>query len=316
MNRTRLLYILFIAVISLPGCSGCKTDPNRIVVPVCTCIVRGAIWTKDPNPPANTPIPPGEGGYWIHTATQTLTDEVNQLVYDANNNVWIPGADIAMFPLTDKSDGYIKVIDDPDLSAGKYGDIEGTIAGGELVAGKCRAAWAGTITQDGLVLVVCRKIINNDGSATPESGFADPYAAVLARNGGADLCSFPRNLTKDDVKDKYIIIQDPLLLGLAGQRGNGIPFVILAHEFGHVLMLGHGDGLDNDGNGKLPPDAGPRLFDQSCDVPEFNQYDILGKTTSLMDTYVESVKTITPLQRECARTVAPLLPGAFGATGP
>jgi hypothetical protein len=166
---------------------------NRIALPVCACIVRGAAWTKDPNPTGNTAMVPGEGGYWIHVGNEVLTNQVNQIVYAANDKVWIPGADIAMVPQIDQRDGYIKVIDDPDPSVGKYGDIEATPAGGRLVAGKCREAWGSSLIPDGLVLIVCRNVINNDGSKTGESGFAEPYDAVLARDGGADLCSFPRN---------------------------------------------------------------------------------------------------------------------------
>jgi len=300
-NFPRLILHIPIIIFLVSLFQNCKdADPDRIALPVCACIVRGASWTIDPN---NTKD-------WIHTGNSKLTNDVNQLIYQTNDKVWIPGADIAMVPQIAKDDGFIKVIDDPDLSVGKQGDIEATQAGGALIAGKCREAWGNSLIQDGLVIIIAHNLIYNDGQVTMFSGYSDPPDLVLARNQGKDLCSFPRNLTKDDLRGKYILIEDPKLLGLNGEAGNGLPYVVLGHEFGHVLMLGHGDGLDNDGNGALPPTNGPRLFDAYCDINEYNTKDLQANTVSLMDRTVGGVTTITPLQRECARTVAALLPGS------
>ena len=288
----------------IAGFNSCKdSDPNRIAMPVCACIVKGTAWTKNPNIP----------GDWVRSANATMSNMVNQIIYDANDKVWIPGANIALIPQINKEDGYIKVIDDPDQSVGQIGDIEATPDGGKLVAGKCREAWGNSLVPDGLIIVIAHKLIFNDGTATPYSGFTEPYDAVLARNHGADLCGFPQNLNKSDVKGRYILIMDPKLLGLNGEEGNGIPYVVLAHEFGHTLMLGHGDGLDNDGNGKQAGEVGPRLFDFNCDFHEWKKYDDQpNQPTSLMGKVSGYNLLVTPLQRECARAVAPLFPGAVG----
>src|SRR5439155_6310003 len=68
------------------------------------------------------------------------------------------------------------------------------------------------------------------------------------------LCIAPRRLTAIDTD--YAFVQD-------GQFGNfqNEDALVLAHELGHVLLLGHGNGLDDDHNGTLPPGPGVRLYD-------------------------------------------------------
>src|SRR4249919_4224588 len=94
MNHIRLIAILLF--VSAGGESCNHPGSTRIAFPVCACIVRGTEWTRDPDPPKNTQIPPGEQGYWIHTGNTNLTYLVNQLINDANDKVWIKGAEIAM----------------------------------------------------------------------------------------------------------------------------------------------------------------------------------------------------------------------------
>jgi hypothetical protein len=302
-------------LIIVTGTYSCN-DSKRIVVPVCTCVLRGAVWTKDKNQNQSSPLPPGEDAYYVHNGNSILSYNVTELITKSNEDVWAPGADIALLELMG-SDGEIQVIDDPDLTSGKYGEIVASTFGsseGEEAARRCRAAaWGRAAIPDILVIVIARKLINSDGSSSPMSGISEVYNQVLKRNNGIDLCSFPRNLTKDDTKGKYIILTDPTLLGLDGSKGNGIPYVVLAHEFGHVLMLGHGDGLDNDNNSQLPPNPGPRLFDAYCDPAEYNNYDVTSSTPSLMIAKAGYIKSITILQKEIARTVASLMPAAFGS---
>jgi hypothetical protein len=301
MKRSNVAsFLLLIILNSFINCN--NSNPDRIALPVCPCILKGTKWTAIS----------GRQGEWIQTGNTDLTFKVSQVVYEANDNVWIPGADIAMVPQI-SDDGYIKVIDDPDLNFGDPGDVYASDEEGSLLASKCREVWAGSIVEGGLVLIIANKIINSDGSRVGMSGYSENYKSVLARNSGLDLCNFPRNLSKNDLLNRYMIIEDPMHFGLKGEKGNGIPNVILAHEFGHVLMLGHGDGLDNDNNGKQPGENGPRLFDAYCDFNEYKQFDEQPtQPRSLMNMVAGGNTTITPLQRECARNVAVLLPGAAG----
>lgn len=292
----------------IAGAFSCNhVDNNRIAIPVCTCAVRGATWTIDQKPDKNIPLPAGEDNYFIRQGNAVLTNHVTDLVYGSNDNVWIPGADVAMIELLN-ADGDIPVIDDPDVTTGKYGAISISglgITEGSLAAQKCREAYGKPADANDLVIIIARNLINNDGSATSESGYTEKYD-----NTGMNLCNFPRSITGENMKGRYIMLDDPALYTTSA--GHGIPYVILAHELGHVLMLGHGDGLDNDNNGQQPPNNGPRLFDEYCDLPEYKKYDLTGDLRSLMSPVVGYKKNITPLQKELARSAAGLMPGVTG----
>lgn len=99
--------------------------------------------------------------------------------------------------------------------------------------------------------------------------------------------------------------------------GSGSPVTVLAHELGHNLLLGHGNGLDDDGDGLLPGLAGPRRYDEICDpdwlVPPRNTdvAEDVGSANpcSLMQNFACST-TLRPLQVETARGVAGFVPGS------
>ena len=301
-RHARLIILLFV----IAGAVSC--DNNRIAFPVCTCAVRGSTWTIDQKPGTKIPLPTGEDNYFIHRGNTLLTSQVTDLIYSANDNAWIPGADLAMVALLD-ADGNIPVIDDPDVTTGKYGAISISSIGvteGSLAAQKCREAYGKPADADDLIIIIARNLINNDGSATNESGYTENYDNIDKMN----LCNFPRNITRENTKGRYIVLDDPALYTTSA--GHGMPYVILAHELGHVLMLGHGDGLDNDNSGQLPPGNGPRLFDEYCDFPEYKKYDLAGNQRSLMSPVVGYNVNITSLQKELARGVASLMPGATG----
>jgi hypothetical protein len=136
----------------------------------------------------------------------------------------------------------------------------------------------------------------------------------VQRNGGADLCNVPRKLTAADLLGPYAVIVDPSLFYLTQPRhGTGEGGIVLAHELGHLLLLAHGDGLDNDANGSLPPVDGTRRFDDDCDHSEYSRIDAApGNLGSLMSAENVALTSITALQKELARTAAALAPGALG----
>jgi hypothetical protein len=134
-----------------------------------------------------------------------------------------------------------------------------------------------------------------------------------------DLCSYPRHLTRSDVlPEASVVMVDPFFF--ASGRGTAFagadPAETLAHELGHTLMLGHGNGLDPDKDGTFPPNAGPRNFDINCD-PDAGDPNPPGFTGcgSLMNTFAGVCFTVTPLQREAARDAAVLEPGALFRRG-
>jgi hypothetical protein len=334
MSKFPMRLVLTLFSLIFAGCEG------RIVVPIRACVVKGNAWTKAADPGPNAfPPPPGEGGYFYSEGTETIDQGITDLVQGANK-IWAPGANIAFLLITYPGEdghipnGHFPVIADPKppgdstlpFDRSHYGDIEvkdhGTSEMEDAVH-SCDAAWTrGGVNAppDTIIIIIARNFVSPTNSLPVNTvGLNTGHYKVANRNNGKDLCEVPRNLTKEDILTQYVIIVDPSLFlpsHLSDSRqgqGQGQPTTILAHELGHALMLNHGDGLDNDSNGIAPPDPGARRFDLDCDPVEYSKYDEAPatKTSSLMSAS-GNITTITPLQRELARTAAILAPGAFG----
>jgi hypothetical protein len=108
---------------------------------------------------------------------------------------------------------------------------------------------------------------------------------------------------------------DQALFNAPGSGYRNAPFEpvkVLAHEIGHTLMLAHGNGLDDNSDELLPPAAGIRRFDEYCDflglTEDPNTFTSCEASSSLL--VGNSCKNLRPLQREMARAVGKLVPGA------
>lgn len=287
---------LLLGILAVVNIQGCKDDGYSIAVPICTCVLRGTLMSTE------------------NFTQAKVTSIVEELVTNASEVVWYPGAGITFLELLNEN-GDIPVIDDTDVFAGQKGDVVWNpqgISEGTEIAGRCREAWGRSSIPDALVLVITRSIINSDGSSTGLTGFVEQDRKLIERNQGADLCRLPRNLTRDDMKGKFILLEDPKPYIEPNFYKKYYWSTVLAHEMGHILMLGHGDGLDNDSDHlRQPLNSGPRLFDEYCDPVEYQKERFVG-TDNVMTEKSGYSKAVTDLQRELARTVASLMPGAQG----
>src|SRR5262249_5001418 len=124
--------------------------------------------------------------------------------------------------------------------------------------------------QKGIVVVFVRRFLNSGdvSGVTPKPDPEIIQRRALARDlisGSTRLCQHPRLLRAGDVSPLgWTFILEPT--ALFPQNSIEETINTLAHELGHALLLGHGNGLDDDANGTLPPVPGPRRFDEYCDT--------------------------------------------------
>ena len=286
-----------------------------IQVPVRWCAVEGS--------PQSQGKLPGQ----LVDATRLLN-----LLQQVNNEVWLPQAGI-LFRHASAPFG-IPVIKDPDPTSFDRGDITLTgFGGGEWTTAlfECEQAWAELAVkfpdeygdQRGTVLVNAKTLIPE--TITTVAGVAPgvPYelwvSSATSGTGrrGDDLCGHPRKLLVSDVTPLLrAVTYDPAIFMAPGfsrySNETFKPVKVVSHELGHTLTLGHGNGLDDNGDGLAPPAFGIRRFDEYCD-PLAELEDATGfvdcdTSSSLMK--ANTCLNLRPLQREMARAAAKLAPGA------
>jgi len=194
----------------------------------------------------------------------------------------------------------------------------------------CRQAWRERFPgRVGIPIVNARSFISSS-----TLGVSPPLAPGLYVDGrkfgsglrGDDLCGSPVRLTPDDVSASMVVMIDQSRLTSAGTDGVTTAAKVWAHELGHNLFLGHGNGFDDDGNGRPAGIRGPKRYDEFCDpawlVPPQNLVVSEDQATpfvncatsgSLMNTSVGCTQ-LRPLQVETARSVALIIPGTVNGT--
>jgi hypothetical protein len=261
-------------------------DPGTITIPVRTCVLKGTALSLQND---------------LKPTFLDLFSQVNEIWHPANI-VWLGCC------------APIPVIDDPDLTVGKPGEVtegNGLVQSQEMADAQtaCNAAWDrlpnGNAFAGGTVVIVVSQILQENGLSESMS-----LGQTTVPAQPPNLCVHPRVLNASHVKDLHSFVMEPA--GLAARGANGAFVAVFAHELGHTLLLYHGNGLDDDMNGLEPPAVGPRLFDQTCDGPEFVNFDSKGVGHSLMDVAEGSSTVLTPLQIELAREAALVVPSHQG----
>jgi hypothetical protein len=168
----------------------------------------------------------------------------------------------------------------------------------------CQQAWqfqprlGGTAfdqCQRGLVAVIGNKVVSGTFCAFGNHGSpreADPQGD----NVPLFACDDPNKINNND-QGAYLTFP---------QTETSCFQHALAHELGHALGMHHGDGVDNDCNG---------VWDYTCDQPEFNAFDCMNGSFSLMCDLSDST-VLTNLQKNRVRVFASRTPTTNGAQTP
>jgi hypothetical protein len=240
------------------------------------------------------------------------------------NEIWAP-AHILFVSVVAEKDGVkgVPIIRDPDTHLDSWesvGDIDAGTFSIEhwMAAFECQKAWlALDYSLEGPIVVTVRKY-GNIGFAEAFGVSSGPdFDLQVGNDREDDFCAEPRHITTEDVFDMdgistehadvgFATVAQPGEFASANHHGR-----VLAHELGHMLTLGHGNGLDDNGDGQPAGTTGSRRFDEYCDP--------LGKGEDASDEPCNSLmedgapcEPLTPLQIEQARAVAALMPGCSG----
>jgi YVTN family beta-propeller protein len=276
---------------------------DLIIVPVRWCAIEGS------DAAAKMPVPSGQ--MWVQ-GNSTTDLILLDLLRSASDKIWMASARIAFRSANAQ---HLPIIADPSPPVDRrqeLGDIEIGLARTEQreAVQRCSAAWADLYPeQRGIIAVNVRQYI--DSILTLGQSPAPDLSLWVNGVRGADLCAWPRHLLVSDVTPEWLTVKDQRMQTLFG---NALAFETLAHELGHCLLLGHGNGLDDNHDGGLPPLPGPRRYDQYCDRLGENEDTTTGASCddflSLM-TSGAPCSNLRPLQIEAARDAAVLIPGAI-----
>lgn len=194
----------------------------------------------------------------------------------------------------------------PYEAKGKLGDVRVDDQRGygsdevESLVHSCTDAWrARGFTgnpQPGFTVVIVRELIGTSGGPLSYGGFSGDLSGTF-RTKSTDLCVAPYRIAASDVAGRWTIIET-----VSNSRAISPETiaVTLAHELGHDLLLGHGDGVDNDANGK---------WDEYCDDAETNAVPagLAPAEKPLMSLFVVDGYHLTPLQVDRAGAAADAL---------
>ena len=281
--------------------------PGLIQVPLRICILQG------------TALSGGRAAGQIVEGGAALG-----LVEQINREIWFEEAGIAF--TSPVSHGFPVIADEGPSSCGVIGDVQTAgFAGGDgaFLRNVCADAWADHYpTLKGVPVIFARRICNSGltlaaAPKPPRELFVASHNPLHGKRGD-DLCGRPVTLRDDDVSNLFVVSTEPAELNNARNA--------VAHEFGHILFLGHGNGLDDNGDGRPAGFPGSRRYDEYCDPawlePPANAVLVEDKATPFTDCKTNGSLMLTraqcqnlqKLQIETARGVSLFLPGARDTT--
>ena len=247
----------------------------------------------------------------------------------ASDRIWIRGPNITfrsaiIRELLDIDKASFPVIEDPrkpPSGPGVEGDILNPIgaagADAELKEARtsCQAAWDALeievnqkrammnpplppVNVEGPIVINLRQFVDQSGNAGFLGGVG--FFGSSPSNG---YCLDPPNISSVDPNYIFAGVKDNTFL--SGDADDEL----LAHEFGHVLALEHGNGLDDDNDDNdMNPNTG--RFDgyggSGCDPdenPNATPFSLMATSTN------DGTDLLTPLQRARARAAAAKTPG-------
>ena len=264
------------------------------------------------------------------------------LLEAVNRDIWYPEAQIGFSTALATQ---LPVIADPSPPAsgrcGGTGDISVFgFGGGDTLAAVtlCEQAWAANAPGAlGIPIVFARNFCDSGPilgvSAGPHPGLNVASRQAFSGKRGDALCGRPVKLTTADVVRGPSDFFRPFV-ALVEPKANSSQVQFqgvrnaLAHELGHNLFLGHGNGLDDNNDGRSVGRPGPKRYDTFCDpawleapdntvlVEDKGRPFVNCRTSGSVMGESAGCSVLQPLQVETARGVAPFLPGAKNTTPP